>query len=190
MSYITDSFDDEIVRRLEAGGVGLLPSDTIYGLSARALDRGAVERIHALKDRSPGKPMIVLISDIKMLDLLSISADQAGLAKDYWPGPLSLEFQAPDAPAWLHRGLKHFAIRLPDYPELRQLIDKVGPLVSTSANIEGQEPVSSVAEARRVFGDKLDFLVDAGQLDNPPSTLAVVEDGRLKVVRQGAVKIV
>jgi L-threonylcarbamoyladenylate synthase len=189
VSYVTDRFDDEVVRLLKTGGAGLLPSDTIYGLSCLALDGSTVEKLHRLKARDGNKPFIVLISDIKMLDLLSISKDQADVVKRYWPGALSLEFQTPNAPAWLHRGLNHFAIRMPDYPDLLQLIDQVGPIVSTSANLQGETPVNSVAEARQKFGDQLDFYVDAGELNNPPSTLAVVKDGRLLVERQGAVKI-
>jgi L-threonylcarbamoyladenylate synthase len=189
VAYITDSFDDEVARLLKQGGAGLLPTDTIYGLSCRALDERAVERLHKLKERDSNKPFIVLISDIKMLDLLSISKEQASVIKKYWPGALSLEFQTPSAPKWLHRGLYHFAIRMPDYPELRKLIDQVGPIVSTSANLQGEPPFNSVDKARQVFGGKLDFYVDVGELNNPASTLAVIKDGLLVVERQGAVKI-
>ena len=188
MAYITDSFDDRVVELLQNSGAGLLPTDTIYGLSCRALDEHAVERLHKLKDRSPGKPFIVLISDIKMLDLLSISAEQASVIKNYWPGALSAVLQS-NAPNFLSRGTNSLAIRMPNYPKLLDLISKAGPIVSTSANIEGQEPVHSVSEAQSLFGSQLDFYVDAGPLDNPPSTLAVLKDGRLEVVRQGAVKI-
>lgn len=188
MAYTTDSFDDEVVRRLKAGGAGLLPTDTIYGLSCRALDRGAVERIRRLKDRGAQKPFIVLISDIKMLDLLSISKEKAGPAKKYWPARLSVVLPSL-AQEFLTQGTSSLAVRVPDYKELRELIEKVGPIVSTSANIEGGEPARTVEEAKKLFGDQLDFYVDVGELDNPPSTLAVVEGGRLKAVRPGAVKI-
>jgi L-threonylcarbamoyladenylate synthase len=189
VAYVADGLDDKVVELLKKGDVGLIPTDTIYGLSARALDEAAVERIHTIKGRDAGKPLIVLISDIKMLDLLSISAGQARIIERYWPGRLSFEFQAPDAPAWLHRGQNHFAIRLPDYEDLRNLIRKAGPIVSTSANKQGGEPARSIQEAQALFGDKLDFYVDAGRLDNPPSTLAEFKNGQLRVVRQGAVKI-
>ena len=189
MAYTTDSFDDEIVQRLKQGKAGLLPTDTIYGLSTRALDQTAVEYVHKLKRRDSSKPLIVLISDVKMLDLLSISVDQAGIAKDYWPGPLSIVFQAPGAPAWLRASDGSLAVRLPDHHELRVLIDKTGPLVSTSANLQGEQPVGSAKEAKELFGHRLDFYVDAGELDNPPSTLAVIENGELVVIRQGALKI-
>lgn len=189
VSYVTNRIDDKVVGLLRSGGAGLLPTDTIYGLSCLALDQLAVEKIHSLKDRSSAKPFIVLISDIKMLDLLSISTEHSGIITKYWPGALSLEFQTPDSPDWLHLGLGHFAVRLPNQPELLSLIRRIGPIVSTSANLEGHDPACSVNEAQAIFGDKLDFYVDTGKLDGSSSTLAVVKDGRLKVIRQGAVKI-
>lgn len=188
MSYFTDKFDDKIVEILKQGGVGILPSDTVYGLSGPALDKKAVRRIHELKGRDADKPFIVLISNTKMLNMLSISVDCAEAVMNYWPGPLSIILPSA-APDFLARGTKTLAVRLPDYPALRDLIDKVGPIISTSANLQGQKPLSSAAEAKKLFGDKLDFYVDAGTLNNPPSTLAALKNGRLHVIRQGAVKI-
>lgn len=166
----------------------MLPTDTIYGLSCRALDRGAVERIRRLKGRSAQKPFIVLISDIKMLDLLSISQKQVEPARKYWPGRLSVVFSS-GADEFLTQGTSSLAVRLPEHRELIGLIDRVGPIVSTSANIEGGEPVKTAQEAKALFGDRLDFYVDVGELDNPVSTLAVINGGRLKAVRRGAVRI-
>jgi len=189
MAYRTDNFDDEIVRRLTRGSIGLVPTDTIYGISSRALDKSAADRIRQVKGRSHSKSFIVLISDIKMLDLLSISASQASAVKKYWPGPLSAIFRAPLAPDWLRAADGTLAIRLPDYGGLRQLIDKVGPIISTSANVAGQPPALTAAEAKSVFDDQLEFYVNVGPLDNPPSTLAAIKDGRLKVLRQGSVNL-
>jgi len=188
VSYVTDSFEDKVVQLLRQGGAGLLPTDTIYGLSCKALDEAAVGRIHKLKDRSAQKPFITLISDVKMLDLLSISTGQARIAEKYWPGPLSV-ILASRAPNFLTFGTASLAVRMPDSPDLAKLISKVGPIISTSANLEGEQPVQSVPAAQKLFGDKLDFYVNAGNLDNPSSTLAVIKDGKLDVVRQGAVKI-
>jgi len=166
-----------------------MPSDTIYGLSARALDEQAVERIHKLKERDSNKPCIVLISDLKMLNMLSISPEQAKLVEPYWPGPISLEFDASASPTWLHRGNNFFAIRMPNFPELLDVIRKVGPIISTSANLQGREPAKSALEAKEIFGEKLDFYVDTGELHNQPSTLVKAANGKLEVIRPGAVKI-
>jgi L-threonylcarbamoyladenylate synthase len=189
VSYITDSFDDKIVESLRNGGVGLLPTDTIYGLSCRALDQAAVERIHSLKDRQDHKPFIVLISDIKMLERLSISQKQAKLVIKHWPGGLSVVFSDPNAPTWLQFGSQTLAVRLPSNSSLQKLINKTGPIISTSANLSGLEPAKSIQEAESIFGSGLDFYVDAGILDNPPSTLAEINKGQLKVLRQGAVRL-
>lgn len=189
MAYSTESFDSEIVRQLQSGGVGLLPSDTIYGLSCRALDEAAVERLRLVKKRQGSKRLIVLIGDLSQLKILGLNEGYAEYVKDFWPGPLTLVYPAAGAPLWLHRGEKEFGVRLPASPELRKLITKTGPITSTSANEEGGEPVKNARQARKLFGDKLDFYVDGGQLDNQPSTLAAIRNGKLEVIRPGAVKI-
>lgn len=186
---MANNFDAKIIEWLRSGGLGFMPSDTIYGLSCRALDEKAVERLHMLKKRDLDKPFIVLISDISQLNGLNVDPAQAGPIKDYWPGKISLEFSAPKAPNWLHRGTNKFAIRLPDNPELRALIQQAGPIISTSANIQGARPASSVAEAWRYFGEELDFYVDAGEIKTEPSTIVKIRDGKLVVAREGAVKL-
>ncbi len=148
-----------------------------------------MERVRRIKGRDSHKPFIVLISDLKMLDLLSISEEQAEPLRRYWPGALSVIFPAAQAPAWLQRGTRSLAIRIPDHPKLLALIDKVGPLVSTSANIQGEPPVHSAQEAQGLFGDTIDFYVDAGPLYSEPSTLAATDGHQLRVIRQGTVKI-
>ncbi|MEK7561814.1 MAG: L-threonylcarbamoyladenylate synthase [Patescibacteria group bacterium] len=189
MSYFSDSFDREIIKLLQNGAVGFMPSDTIYGLSCRALDKTAVERVHKLKSRNSDKPCVVLISDIRQLSDLKVDQSQADTVADYWPGKISLEFDARRAPAWLHRGTGHFAIRLPDYLLLRELIRQVGPILSTSANPKGTKPANSVAAAWTYFGEGLDFYIDAGKINTEPSTIVVIKDGKLEVDRLGAVKI-
>ena len=189
MSYVTDSIDSRIIKLLKNGAVGFMPSDTIYGLSCRALDEPAVKRLHALKDRGAHKPFIVLISDMKMLDLLSISYNEVITAEKYWPGPLNLICRAPAAPGWLSLDTQSLAIRIPANKELQKLIRQTGPLVSTSANPGGKPPASSVAAAKKYFGDKLDFYVDIGEVETVPSTLVKVENGKLVVVREGTVKL-
>lgn len=189
MSYITDSFDDEIVGLLKSGGVGLLPSDTIYGLSCVALNRASVERIHKIKRRDKTKPFVILISRIEQLNDLGIITTDAAPALRYWPGKMTLICEALKAPDWLQMGTATLAVRQPDYSKLRELIDKVGPIVSTSANLSGGQPADSVKQARGYFGDKLDFYVDAGRLAGQPSTIVKSSFKGLEVIRLGAVKI-
>lgn len=191
MSYPTDTLNDPQLREiLKSGGVGFMPSDTIYGLSCRALDRQAVERVYRLKRRDSDKPLIILIADSAQLKDLGVDPAQTAIMAGYWPGPISLECDVTTAPAWLNRGQKHEAFRVPDVTALRRLIKQVGPIVSTSANLQGGTPATTVAEAKKYFGDNLDFYVDSGSLKGRlPSTLARNNDGKLEVVRPGAVKL-
>lgn len=190
MSYRSNRLDEHVVELLQSGGVGFMPSDTIYGLSCLALDEQAVLKLHKIKDRSGNKPFIVLISDTEMLNMLSISGDEKDLLERYWPGSLSVIFKAPNSPEWLQLGSRSLAVRLPADKNLCELISKSGPLISTSANPEGGKPANSVKEAGAYFGEQLDFYVDAGDLSaSQPSTLARIVNGKLEVIRQGAVKI-
>lgn len=189
MAYATKGFDDQVERLLKGGGVGFMPTDTIYGLSAAALDRKAVEKLYALKKRSVGSPFIILFSDIKMLNKLSIDDSQVVEARKYWPGSLSLICEAPRAPKWLHQGLDSLAVRMPDHQQLLDLIRRVGPIISTSANPAGQKPAVNIQEANDYFGDSLDFYIDAGNISGTPSTIARLINGKLEVIRAGSLKI-
>lgn len=190
VSYLTNTLDDRVIELLKAGGIGLMPADTIYGLSARALDEQAVERVHTLKRRDANKPCIVLISKPEQLGELGVLPPPKDITDKYWPGGLSIECDALKSPAWLHRGTHAFAVRLPNYPELQKLIDEVGPIISTSANLQGDPPINNVTEARQKFGESLNFYVDIGDLgQRAASTLIVIKDGRPQVVRQGALII-
>jgi L-threonylcarbamoyladenylate synthase len=190
MSYFTKQFDEQAISLLKQGGVGLLPTDTIYGLSAVAVNEQAVNKIHKLKRRDGNKPLVVLISDTEQLEELGLLKTQADLVKQYWPGPLSAILESTNIPAWLELGTSSLAVRMPDHEGLRNVIKKVGPIVSTSANWQGMPPATSVQEAESYFGDKLDFYIDVGELVNKqPSTLVKLENGKIKVIRSGAYKV-
>jgi len=177
---------------LAKNGVGIIPTDTLYGLVGRAQDRETIERIYRLKGRQPNKPLIVLISSLDDLAKFKVKADAKTkkVLKKYWPGKISVILPCPHQEfEYLHRETKTLAFRLPDYPELTHLITQTGPLVAPSANPEGLPPAKTLSEARNYFGDKLDFYVDAGRLDSLPSTLISVTEKGIKVLREGAVKI-
>lgn len=189
MTYWTREVDTQIEKLLKNGGIGFMPSDTIYGLSCRALDQAAVERLRQVKGRSGSKRMIVLIADIGQLQELDIAETEIEPAIPYWPGPLTLIASTPRAPLWLHRGGRTFGIRMPDDDRLRRLISDVGPIISTSANPEGQTEARTARQAKAYFGDKLDFYVDAGPIEDQSSTIVRPVFGKLEVIRQGAVKV-
>lgn len=175
---------------LKRGGVGVIPTDTIYGIVAPALNENAVERVYALRKRSPDKPCIILISSIDDLKLFNINLDEK--TKDFlekiWPNKVSVILACPNAKFYyLHRGTKTLAFRLPHFALLTSLLHKTGPLIAPSANFEGEPPAQTIEEAKKYFGDKVDFYLDAGKLNSLPSTLIEIENNEIKVLREGTV---
>ncbi len=189
MSYFTDRFDEKVTELLKGGAAGFMPSDTVYGLSACALNQAAVEKLYHLKQRDDHKPCIVLIADVDQAGDLGVDVKELEPVGRFWPAPLTFIAPAENAPRYLHRGTKTLAIRIPDNNKLRDLIDKTGPLVSTSANIQN-EPVALTAQrAQEIFGDSLDFYIDGGVQSGQSSTIVKISGGKLEIVRQGAWKM-
>ncbi|HSH31854.1 MAG TPA: L-threonylcarbamoyladenylate synthase [Candidatus Saccharimonadales bacterium] len=179
---------DQVASILNSGGVGVLATDTLYGLVGRALDRAAVERIYRLKVRQPDKPCIILISDLASLSLFSISLDSDAQKRlqQYWPGPVSIVLPCVRADlSYLHRGTKTLACRVPAKRSLRQLLANTGPLVAPSANPEGAPPAETIDQARGYFGAAVDFY-RGGRTKRQPSKLIKMVNGKIEVLRPQA----
>lgn len=184
---IVNSYD-EVLAALLDGAVGVMPTDTVYGVVCRAQDQMAAKRLYALKSREH-KPGPVIAASISQLKDLGAPADQLSLAAQYWPGPVSVILRHDRA--YLHQGRGDQPFRIPDDEALRALLERTGPLLTTSANQPGQPPAATLDEARHYFGDQVDFYVDIGSLTSrPPSTIIRFSDaGKVEIVRQGAVRI-
>lgn len=192
---IYKNFSKKVVSILKDGGVGVIPTDTIYGIVGLASKRETVSRIYKLRHRNPIKPMIILISslhDLRKFDV-DLSAEDKKIMEKVWPGKVSIILNLKKEGAarfkYLHRGKKKLAFRLPNFLKLRQLLYKTGPLVAPSANLEGLPPAKNIAEAQKYFGDRVDFYVDGGFQQSLPSALIEVKSGKVKVWRAGEVEL-
>jgi L-threonylcarbamoyladenylate synthase len=190
------TLDDLAVKQaaaiLNRGGVGVLPTDTLYGLVGRAQNREAVAKIYRLRQRQSSKPFIILIASIRDLAQfdVSLSPFAAQYLSQIWPGKISVAIPCfnPEL-TYLHRGTESLAFRLPDNHCLRSLIKQTGPLVAPSANIEGRPEAKTIAEAKNYFGENVNFYLNCGLRDSPPSTLIKIENDKIMVLRKGAVPI-
>jgi L-threonylcarbamoyladenylate synthase len=172
------------------GAIGVIPTDTVYGVVARAADHEAVARLYDLKDRD-AKPGTLIAADISQLEKIGLKHRYLKAVEQFWPGAVSVVIPASDpALEYLHRGRMSLAVRVPAGRKLQTLLKKTGPLLTSSANRPGEPPANTIAEARGYFGGKVDFYIDAGDLSGrQPSTIIRILDDAIEVLRPGAVKI-
>ncbi len=180
--------DQHIISKIKKGAIGVMPTDTIYGIVGSALSPEAVERIYQVRKRDPKKPMLILISSIKDLKIFHVDlkpADTKVLEK-FWPGKvtiiLPLTKEGVSKFKYLHRGKNTLAFRLPAKPEVLSIIKKSGPLVAPSANLQGKTPAANVAIARMYFGDNVDFYA-SGRVSKTPSRIISYTDGKVSNIR-------
>jgi len=178
---------DEYVEKLRAGGIGVIPTDTVYGLVGSAFNPEAVERIYAAKGRDTAKPFIILISSFKDLERFGIelSPSITNTLDQLWPGPVTAVLPCSgESMEYLHRGLRSLAFRFPKKQELLSMIKETGPLVAPSANTEGMPPAKNIFQAREYFGETVDFYKNGGSVISEPSTIVKInQDGTIVKIR-------
>jgi L-threonylcarbamoyladenylate synthase len=184
MKIFTSLNDPEVAAILTGGGVGVLRTDTLYGLVGKADNEAAVQRIYSLKHRDEAKSPIVLIASQDQL-YNAPDSETASLLRDVWPGKVSVIIPSMRAPLYIRRGNDSVAYRLPNDEALTRLVALTGPLVAPSANLEGDAPAMDIQEAIGYFGDEVDFYVDGGRVTDatPSQLLRVTENGSFERLR-------
>lgn len=174
-------------KLIKSGKVGIIPTDTLYGIVASALNETAVNNVYQIKGRDKNKPSIILISSMAELSKFGVSSANKKLAKLFWPGQVSVILPC-ESKKWhyLHRGKKSLAFRMPASKNLRKFLKHAGPIVAPSANPQGKPPATSIKKAKAYFGRQVDFYVDGGQLNNSPSTLISLLENDFKILRRSS----
>lgn len=137
------------------GGVGVLVTDTIYGIVGRALDQNVVKRIYKIKGRDKQKPFIVLISSIADLASFNVTIDNQTekILKTFWPGSVSIILPcAPKKFAYLHRGANSLAFRLPKKKSLAEILKETGPLVAPRQTYKDEHPHALSERPKNTLG--------------------------------------
>ncbi len=196
-TLILDETQTDIAARiLKDGGVVGIPTETVYGLAANALDGNAVAKIFRAKGRPMDNPLIVHIADfddIAKFHLVKEIPDAAEkLSKAFWPGPLTIIMKRTDIiPKEVSAGLDTVAIRFPSHPVAQKIIKEAGvPLAAPSANLSGSP---SPTTARHVLNDmdgKIDAVLDGGSSDvGVESTVITLAEAVPRVLRPGGVTV-
>ena len=179
---------------LAAGGLVAVPTETVYGLAARADDEGAVARIYGAKGRPSYNPLIVHVSSMEMArKLAEFSPAAERIADEHWPGPLTLVLPAKKDAALasaVTAGLDTIAIRMPGHPVIRALIEMSGfPLAAPSANRSGFISPTSARHVLATLDGRIDAVIDGGASKSgvESTIIAVRPDGTVDQLRPGPI---
>ena len=180
------------VAVLNNGGVVAFPTETYYGLAVDPLNPLALNQLFTLKQREIAKPILTLVDDRESLSSLvhEISIVYLPLMEKFWPGPLTLIFQAKiNLPVLLTAGTSTIGVRHSSHPFARQLLRAFGrPITATSANISGHDAAIDAYEVKAQFGTQIDMVFDGGKTPGILGSTIVGLDGiKLKLIREGII---
>ena len=182
-------FTEEHCQIIKEGGVGIIPTETVYGIICSALDEDAIMRIYDIKHRDKNKQMIVLVSGPEQLDQFGVWPDDKKKMQEIWQDerPTSIDvFVTESRHKLLTLGFGTIAFRVPKgFEELRQFVECTGPIVAPSANPQGENPATSFEMAQSYFGKTVDFYVDGGDRAGQASKVIRLEkDGSITIKRK------
>jgi L-threonylcarbamoyladenylate synthase len=174
-------------RFVNGGGVIVYPTETVYGLGAKALDEQAVMRVFLIKKRPLSMPIFLAVSSFEMLEKVAeVKEEDLDLLGNLFPGPVSVLVRKKSVvPDILTAGSPLVGIRFPDHETALRIIDLVGPITSTSANRTGSPAPVSFAAVSPEIRDRVDAVVDGGKCKySEPSTL--LDLAKREIIRPGA----
>jgi tRNA threonylcarbamoyl adenosine modification protein (Sua5/YciO/YrdC/YwlC family) len=181
------------VAAVQAGGLVVLPTDTVYGIGADAFQPAAVSALLASKGRGRSMPPPVLVGSVRAAAALAESLGAFGqdLIDEFWPGPLTLVFRASPTLQWdLGDTLGTVAVRMPLHPVALELLRRTGPMAVSSANRHGSPPATTAADAESQLGSGVAVYLDGGPCaDNVPSTILDLTGTVPRMLRAGVISV-
>ena len=181
---------DHIEKELEAGRAVILPTETVYGIFAKALDQEAVDYIYELKRRSREKALNLNVANEEGVRIYSKNQPSylTKLIDSFLPGPLTIILQANEkVPDWIHSGMSTVGFRMPAHPKTLELIRKYGPLVGPSANLSGHASGTKYEAIIKEFYQVIPGFEDDAFLTGQDSTILDISGAKARILRQGSI---
>lgn len=181
---------DKIEKTLAAGGAVVLPTETVYGLFAQALNEEAVQQVYELKRRPRYKALNLNVASLE--EVYRFSKNQPSylekLYQAFLPGPLTIILQANDqVPIWINSGMKTIGFRVPKHSITLDLIRKYGPLIGPSANLSGKASGTDFQQIMLDFQGQVSGLEDDASLTGQDSTILDLSGEKARILRQGSI---
>ena len=181
---------EKIKQELEKGKAVVLPTETVYGLFAKALDEKAVDHVYQLKRRPRDKALNLNVAGLD--DILNFSKNQPPylqqLVDHFLPGPLTIILEANErVPYWVNSDMATVGFRMPSHPVTLELIREFGPLIGPSANLSGQASGVSFYKILQDFDQEVLGIEDDAFLTGQDSTIIDLSGDKVKILRQGAI---
>ncbi len=181
---------DEIVAVLKEGELIVYPTDTLYGIGADPFNENSVKKVFLAKNRPFDMPLSIAVSNEKMMESVAVLNDNARkLIRKFLPGALTILLtRKPTIPDILTSGSHQVGIRIPDHPLAIRIIDRFGPVTSTSANLHSHKDPTDARIPIKDLEGSVKICVDCGKTTKAePSTIVDVSDGDVEVIRKGAI---
>lgn len=180
---------------LQDGQIIVFPCDTVMGIGCAMNQPKAIKRLYKIKGRPTDQPTAVLVADIEMAKMTVVDETDRYLnkiMKKYWPGALTVVAEASSfVPKSILGNTSEIGIRMPDFPELRNLIKKLQvPLVATSANFRGEKTPVRFEDIKKDFLDRVDYAIQDDSTGYTASTvIKYLGNGNFEYLRKGEIKI-
>ena len=187
---MSESDLDEVVAVLKSGELIVYPTDTLYGIGADPFNESSVKKVFLAKNRPFDMPLSIAVSNEKMMESVAVLNDNARkLIRSFMPGALTIMLtRKPTIPDILTSGQNQVGIRIPDHPLAIRIIDRFGPITSTSANLHSHKDPVDAKIPMKDLKDTVAVCIDCGRTAKAvPSTIVDVSDGTVEVIRKGAI---
>jgi len=179
----------QVANVLRRGGIVVTPTDTVYGLTCCIDQPDAINRVYALKEMDPKKPLAMLVPDMPTIGRFAkgVSTPAFRVMKRVLPGPYTFIFEAsPEVPKIMLRKRRTIGVRMPEHPVSLALLAELGePLLSTSIRNPDDDFVNDPVEIDATYGNRIDIVIDSGPLLPIPSTVVDLSGGEPVLLREG-----
>lgn len=190
LSAMQPSAIETALETLKKGDVIAFPTDTVYGLGADAFNENAIQKLFVIKGREISKAIAILVSSYKQMMLLTDTINQQAeiLTTHFWPGGLTIIVKKKDGLPPSLSQTSTIGIRMPDHPVALQLLEKYGPLATTSANLSGEKNTQNASEVVSQLNGRIPLILDGGPCQGGiPSTVVDCTTSPVQIIRCGAI---